>query len=61
MRFDFGLGHWHTMAFIAALHHDRIDALCVLDQSVNGASFAAWVGQMLVPTLSPGDPSSVTS
>ena len=48
-------GHWRTMTFIAALRHDRIDAPCVLDQPINGASFAAWVEQMLVPTLSPGD------
>jgi hypothetical protein len=24
-------GHWHTMTFLAALRHDRIDAPCVLD------------------------------
>ena len=43
------------MTFIAALRHDRIEAPCVLDQPINGASFAAWVEQMLVPTLSQGD------
>jgi transposase len=48
-------GHWRTMTFLAALRHDRIDAPCVLDQPINGASFAAWVEQMLLPTLSPGD------
>ncbi len=48
-------GHWRTMTFIAALRYDRIDAPCVLDQPINGASFLAWIEQMLMPTLSPGD------
>ena len=43
------------MTFIAALRHDRIDAPCVLDGPINGISFAAWVEQFLIPTLSPGD------
>ena len=48
-------GHWKTMTFIAALRHDRIDAPCVLDGPINGVSFTAWIEQMLVPTLKPGD------
>jgi len=48
-------GHWRTMTFLAALHCDRIDAPCVLDQPVNGQSFADYVEQFLVPTLKPGD------
>ena len=48
-------GHWRTMTFIAALRCDRIDAPCVLDHPINGASFAEWVEQFLVPTLAPGD------
>jgi len=48
-------GHWRTMTFIAALRCDRIDAPCVLDQPINGSSFADWVEQFLVPTLAPGD------
>jgi transposase len=48
-------GHWRTMTFIAALRCDRIDAPCVLDQPVNGASFAEWVEKFLIPTLAPGD------
>ena len=43
------------MTFLAALRCDRIDAPCVLDQPVNGQSFADYVEQCLVPTLSPGD------
>ena len=48
-------GHWKTMTFIAALRHDRIDAPCVIDGPINGVSFTAWVEQMLIPTLKPGD------
>lgn len=48
-------GHWRTMTFIAALRHNRIDAPFVLDGSVNGASFQAYVEKVLVPTLRPGD------
>jgi len=48
-------GKWRTLTFLAALRHDRIDAPCVLDGPINGQSFAAWVEQFLVPTLTPGD------
>ena len=48
-------GKWKTLTVLAALRHDRIDAPCVLDGPINGQSFAAWVEQFLVPTLSPGD------
>ncbi len=48
-------GHWHTMTFLAALRHDRIDAPCVLDGPINGESFAVDVEQFLVPALKPGD------
>lgn len=48
-------GHWQTMTFIAALRHDGITAPCVLDGPVNGESFAAYVEQILVPTLQEGD------
>lgn len=44
-------GHWRTLTFLAALRHDRIDAPCVID----GESFLAYVEQVLVPTLKPGD------
>jgi len=43
------------MTFIAALRHDGITAPCVLDGPVNGESFAAYVEQILVPTLQEGD------
>ena len=48
-------GHWRTMTFLAALRHDQITAPCVLDGPINGASFKAYVEQLLVPTLKPGD------
>jgi transposase len=48
-------GHWQTMTFIAALRIDRIDAPCVFDGPINGESFRAYVDQILVPTLVPGD------
>jgi transposase len=48
-------GHWKTTTFIAALRQDRIVAPCVFDGPINGESFLAYVEQMLVPTLMPGD------
>jgi hypothetical protein len=48
-------GHWHTLTFLAALRCDRIEAPCVIDGPINGRSFLAYVKQMLVPTLRPGD------
>ncbi len=48
-------GHWRTMTFIAALRYDRITAPCVFDGPINGISFLAYVEQLLVPTLKPGD------
>ena len=48
-------GHWQTMTFIAALRHDSITAACVLDGPVNAESLAAYVEQILVPTLKEGD------
>jgi transposase len=48
-------GHWRTLTFLAALRCDRIEAPCVIDGPINGASFLAYVEQFLVPTLKPGD------
>jgi transposase len=48
-------GRWRTLTFIAALRMDRIDAPCVFDGPINGASFLAYVEQVLVPTLRRGD------
>jgi transposase len=48
-------GRWRTLTFLAALRSDRIAAPCVIDGPINGESFLAYVEQMLVPTLKPGD------
>jgi len=48
-------GHWRTLTFIAALRCDQIAAPCVFDGPINGRSFLAYVSQVLVPTLRPGD------
>lgn len=48
-------GRWRTMTFMAALRCDRIDAPCVIDGPINGSSFLAYVEQMLLPALRPGD------
>ena len=48
-------GHWKTLTFLAALRCDRIDAPFVLDGPINGEWFLAYVEQVLVPTLKPGD------
>ena len=48
-------GHWRTLTFLAALRVDRIDAPCVIDGPINGESFRAYVEQVVLPTLRPGD------
>lgn len=48
-------GRWRTLTFLAALRCDRIDAPCVIDGPINGRSFLAYVEQILIPTLAPGD------
>ena len=48
-------GHWKTTTFIGALRADGLTAPTVFDGAINGASFLAYVEQVLVPTLKPGD------
>ena len=48
-------GHWQTTTFIGALRADGMVAPMVLDGAVNGAAFVAYVEQVLVPELRPGD------
>ena len=48
-------GHWKTLTFLAALRYDAIAAPFVLDGPINGEWFLAYVEQVLVPTLRPGD------
>jgi transposase len=48
-------GHWHTTTFLCALRSDGLVAPLVLDGPINGRAFSAWVHQVLVPELRPGD------
>ena len=48
-------GHWKTSTFVAALRTTGLTAPLVLDGAMNGDAFRAYVEQMLVPTLAPGD------
>lgn len=47
--------HWKTTTFIGALRTDGLTAPLVIGGPVNGAYFRAYVEQILVPTLRPGD------
>ena len=48
-------GHWKTTTFVAGLRLSGMVAPLVLDGPVNGVSFRAYVEQILVPELTPGD------
>ena len=48
-------GHWKTSTFIGALRCDAVTAAGVFDGAINGELFLAYVEQILVPTLRPGD------
>ncbi len=48
-------GKWRTLTFLAALRCDGLTAPCVIDGPINGVVFRAYVEQILVPTLKPGD------
>lgn len=48
-------GHWKTLTFLAGLRQGGIVAPFGLDGPINGDAFTGWVGQCLVPTLTPGD------
>ena len=48
-------GHWRTLTFLAALRCDHLTAPCVIDGPIDGVSFFAYVEQILIPTLKPGD------
>src|SRR5450631_1371073 len=44
-------GHWKTLTFIAALRVSGLTAPYVIDGAMDGATFVAYVEQVLVPTL----------
>ena len=48
-------GRGRTLTFLAALRCDRLTAPCVIDGPINGESFRAYVEQILLPVLAPGD------
>jgi len=48
-------GHWLTTTFTAALRRTALTAPMTLDGPMNAVSFRAYVEQVLVPTLDPGD------
>lgn len=48
-------GHWKTTTFVAALRADGLGAPMVIDGAMNGDLFVAYVRQVLVPELRPGD------
>lgn len=48
-------GHWHTTTFLCDLRHDGLVAPVVLDRAISGASFRAYIEQMLAPALQPGN------
>lgn len=48
-------GHWKTTTFTGALRLSGMTAPMVLDGAMNGAAFQAYVQQVLIPTLAPGD------
>lgn len=48
-------GHWMTTTFLAGLTAEGLIAPFVLDGPINGECFLAYVEQVLVPALKPGD------
>ena len=48
-------GHWKTTTFVGALRQSGMTAPMVLDGAMDGATFLSYIGQVLVPTLKPGD------
>ena len=48
-------GHWKTTTFVGALRLSGMTAPMVLDGAMHGAAFLAYVDQVLVPILKPGD------
>ena len=48
-------GHWETHTVVAALRPTELTATAVFDGPIDNATFRAYVEQVLVPTLRPGD------
>ena len=48
-------GHWKTTTFVGALRLTGMTAPMVVDGPINSRAFQAYVDQVLVPELKPGD------
>lgn len=48
-------GHWQTHTVIAGLRVDELTAAAVFDGPIDNPTFLAYVEQVLVPALRPGD------
>lgn len=48
-------GHWHTSTLICALRVGCLDSPMMIDGAMNGAGFMAYLEQVLIPDLRPGD------
>jgi transposase len=48
-------GHWHTTTMMSSIRLDGSTACMTLEGTTDTESFHAYVGQVLVPTLRPGD------
>ena len=48
-------GHWHTTTMISSIRLDGSTACMALEGTTDTESFRAYVRQVLVPTLRPGD------
>lgn len=55
LRMDVPFGHWKTTTLIAGLRLSGMVAPMVLDGPINQRAFEAYVEQILVPELKPGD------
>lgn len=48
-------GHWRITTFVGALRHRGLSAPMVIEEPMDGDVFLAYVEQVLVPTLLPGE------
>jgi transposase len=48
-------GYWKTVTFVGGLRRRGITASCVIEGSMTGSAFLAYVEQSLAPTLRPND------
>ena len=55
LRVGIPYGHWKTTTFVAGLRVTGMIASMVLDGPINSDAFQAYVEQVLVPELAPGD------